>query len=90
MKINVTPLDLEKGKRNDPYGCPLALALCRAFGVGAVVASYVRLTVGGKDFFPSLEMKQFMEAYDRGYQLEPMEFELEDAWVPCGVITLSN
>lgn len=90
MKIWITPLDLQKGVKYDPYGCPIALACRRAFDTWAVLVSYKRITVGEKEFLPSPELSQFMEAYDRGYQLEPMEFELEDAWEPCAVTSLSS
>lgn len=90
MKITITPIDLEKGKRNDPYGCAVNLACRRAFDTHAICASYTVVKVGDKDFLPSREMAQFMRAFDEGWKLEPMELELEEVWAQSGVIILSS
>ena len=78
LTVNVTQEDIDNGRRRTCSGCPVALAISRAWGK--------RITVGPNDFGAShesiplpREAMHFVELFDRGHAktLLPFSFVVE-------------
>lgn len=80
MIVAVTQEHIDKGCRYDAGGCPLALAIDAATGLGSVVRAdviylYDRGELRGMAGHTE-ETARFMHEFDAGRPVEPFEFEL--------------
>jgi len=80
MKIVVTDGCIESGHRNDPCGCPIAIAARHAgFMLAAVETDAIYLYGWANRQAPiplPPEATSFINDYDEGRPVEPFEFEL--------------
>jgi hypothetical protein len=80
LKIDVTHEDIQNGRRNDCFACPVALAFKRAgFDHPYVWYTSVWEYEGSKNRKAILpdSAREFIDAYDTGLILDPFSFEVE-------------
>lgn len=78
MILRVTAEDIQQGERSCCMTCPIALALCRVFGVGAYVTPRTGAHVADRKFALSRGAIRFIKAFDehgRG-AVKPASFRL--------------
>lgn len=76
--INVTQEDIERGKRNSCFQCPLVYAISRALDCGVHVhrnCFFVRDELD--DYSLPQSAIDFIAAFDAGEKVEPFSFEVE-------------
>lgn len=75
-KICVTQSDIKQGKRSQPYGCPVGLAIKRATGESVFVgASFIEI---GDNWPPTRDkVKRFIIDFDTGKKVKPFCFNIE-------------
>jgi hypothetical protein len=87
MKIKVTREDINLGRPNSSYFCPLAYAVGRLFHDCRVIvgSSEINLFIlrdgvefPNKAFKLPLKAKEFIKKFDNEEYVEPFEFELSD------------
>jgi hypothetical protein len=78
--VQVTQLDIKKGKPGDPCGCPVARALKRAFQDRRVSAGEGYIWVGPSSRRMTWRtpgtVRYFISQFDEGQQVEPLSFTL--------------
>ena len=80
ITIKVTQDDIDKGTDRCGYGCPIALAAQRALTNRHIHVGRAITTVFGytdKRVPNPQEAQDFITLFDRGYSVEPFEFELD-------------
>lgn len=76
MNIKVTQNHIDRGKPADSKCCPIALAVKETIGLPIEVGAY-DFTICGEVFeLPSLAYR-FVRGFDRAWEVEPFEFNLE-------------
>lgn len=83
ITVNVTQEDLSNGTACDSLHCALAQAMSRVLGKPVQVWGYWKYADEKEDLalirrFPS-NVRARMNDFDRGYVVEPFEFDLEVA-----------
>lgn len=85
MKIEVTQEDIDSGERRCEGGCPIAMAVSRAFGFCRVVVKTLNCCVWAENrtslpLYFSLPMaaRQFIQNFDNGEGVDPFTFDLEE------------
>ena len=77
MRVYVTDDDILNEKRGVAYNDPIARAIRRAIGRYKSVAVGARtLEIDAKDYPLSEVVRQFVNAFDRGLPVYPIEFEI--------------
>jgi hypothetical protein len=83
MKIAVNRNDIAKGMPGISWGCPVALAIIRALGLGrghimlgTDKAHILRPDDGIRSLDLPPEVQTWIRKFDRGETVEPFEFEL--------------
>lgn len=86
MLIEVTQQDIDKGKRDSPCRCPVALAVQRTTGLpngdirveqdGPFDPCHVK--IGGHKHAMSREADQFIMRFDAGQPVEPLTITVND------------
>lgn len=81
-KVAVTESDIRKGKRCDPCGCPVALALKRsgfphASVLGTNWMTDWRIEPPDDGHLLPPEAARFVDDFDEGRDVEPIAFEVE-------------
>lgn len=76
MKIQVTAEDIRRGRPGICGGCPIALAMRRAFGVPIESWRFVSST--NYSALPQVATV-FVVDFDAGRPVQPIEFEVPDA-----------
>jgi len=83
MKVAVTQECIDKGTRGAADDCPVAWGVREALGESAppdVIIQYDRVLLGNAPQFQVValppEVPVFIDKYDRGFDVEPFEFEL--------------
>lgn len=83
IRVKVTKKLIENGEQCDPVLCPVARAIKKK------LPKYKEITVGPKKVYITkneivkyraklpIEAAQFINHFDRGLEVEPIEFELE-------------
>lgn len=93
IKVIVTAEDIKKGKRINEECCAIALATNRALKdvIGlpvSVTATYVAVTHPEEGYERStqlpMEAIQFVDNFDKGREVFPMEFEIIVTTLKCG------
>lgn len=85
MIINVTAEHIARGKRNDGFRCPVALAFAEGVGHVFVASDCVaRGAFGGILCDLPSEVAAFIDAFDEGVAVSPFAFEVELASPPNG------
>jgi hypothetical protein len=86
VRIEVTKEDIENGKRQDPYGCPVACALKRVTGIPVRVGVFTASIDDGTPYFHYVplpaEVAKFITAFDTNSidtaaLIVPFSFEFE-------------
>ena len=82
MRVEVTAEHIRRGKKNDCFLCPVALAVSGACGrrVNAAVRQIGVKNRNGEDYGyvdTPVPAQQFMKAFDRGEAVEPFAFDLD-------------
>lgn len=77
MKIRITQRHIDLGcpKSTDPEQDPVALAIYEATGLWVEVRSRKVITHYGQHYLPN-PVQKFIEAFDDGQRVGPIEFEL--------------
>jgi hypothetical protein len=76
MIVRVTAEDIKHGLRQTAWACPVVLALKRAFDVEEATCGLTTATVGRFRSTPiPLEVGNRIMQYDKGWGMEPFEFE---------------
>lgn len=79
IKVNVTALDIRDGVRSDIGACPIARAVKRSKrSRGDVWAGPVHISTGLLVYKTPPNVRQWMENYDDGREVEPFTFELTE------------
>ena len=78
IKVSVTQQDIDNGRRQDPFSCPIALSLRRAFGAEQIRIESHRIIIGNQEYRPSKRMKTFIHKFDSGKSVEPQTFIVKD------------
>ena len=74
--IKVEQEDINNGVRHSNNSCPIALAINRTLGVSCrVTMEYI--SIGTLWANLSGKARQFIHGFDRGFPVEPFEFEIE-------------
>jgi hypothetical protein len=84
VTVQVTQEDIDNGHPSNPHGCPVALAMNRAFNRTDACAGQFRLSFHASDganfvvdWLAPPEIFAFISDFDYGHPVEPFEFELE-------------
>lgn len=78
MKISVTQDHISRGKKDDCFQCPVALALRERIGISAVYGAYFRKSWDGSAIGLPKTATNFIYDFDAGEPVEPIEFEIAD------------
>jgi hypothetical protein len=80
--ITVLQDDIDKGVKNDPYSCAIALAVKRDLNRDLVTVGY-HLDIGGLKFanLPP-EARNFVRDFDNGEAVKPFKFEVDIKELP--------
>lgn len=86
MKIRVTKKDIKEGDRNNPFNCPISLAVGRKIGLDKLspfLQRYTRIGVcnatidiGYKIFKTPAICKKFIKDFDKGCEVAPFEIDI--------------
>lgn len=74
ITIDITQADIDAGIREDPYNCPVALAVNRAMGIaGAWVISMVHFKKGRKNYqgLLPIDLLAWRHRFDMSYPIIP-------------------
>lgn len=83
VKIEVTELDINKGRRNNDRRCPIARAFRRAVGRRDVRVSYNSIHIGLKAvYWPTLSAMTFINKFDFNGRtaVKPFSFVAKLIW----------
>lgn len=75
MKITVTHYHISRGRRDDPQFDPVALAISEATGFKPHVGASA-VIIDGSSYNLPRSVRRFIEKFDDGLGVEPIEFEL--------------
>lgn len=75
MKITVTHYHISLARRDDPQYDAVALAIREATGLEPHVGADSVIIAGSKHYLPR-PVQKFIEAFDDGQKVGPIEFEL--------------
>jgi hypothetical protein len=79
LNIKVTQEDIDRGKRDSSFACPVARAASRWGFVALVGGIFINLyAYGGRGFRCQLpqDTVNFIKSFDTGEPVKPFEFEL--------------
>ena len=77
VTIAVLQRDIADGRRCDPYGCPIVLAIYRRLKTDRLVVAAWRDGINisdGRRFVVAPNVKQFMIDFDKGRPVRPSRF----------------
>lgn len=75
MKISITYTHISLARRDDPQYDAVALAIREATGLEPHVGADSVIINGSKHYLP-MSVQKFIEAFDDGRRVGPIEFEL--------------
>ena len=74
MKIQITQQDIDNGKKVDPSGCAIAVALKQEFAYKIGVTNFILI---GKDYYQAMpEVARWIKDFDKGEGVKPITIEL--------------
>jgi hypothetical protein len=77
MIVKVTQKHIAEGERNNYMACPVARALRETLGLDdGVGVSGEHIIIGNRSYNPPQSVRDFVDAFDRDYGVDPFEFEL--------------
>lgn len=77
MRVTVTERDIQKGKRCESGGCPIALAILRVHDEALVLVSTTTVFISGKEYDLPPVARRFVRDFDCCRPVTPFEFDLE-------------
>lgn len=76
MKVKVTKKHIKKGKRGQPTGCPIALALKEQYGLKRPRVHGDQVHFPGKSCDLPDKASFFIQQFDSGEKVVPFEFSI--------------
>lgn len=78
MKISVKQEHIERGEREEPYACPVALAMRESLGKKVYVDRLEFLINGSVVAKLPKSCARFIETFDRGLPVKPFSFRIKE------------
>ena len=76
MRITVTQIDIDHGVMKSAMGCPVARAIQRQTGDCGATTGRTTVVTGARIYYLPQIATKFVEAFDNGLTLKPIEFDL--------------
>lgn len=77
MRIEVNEDDIRQGEPENGDNCPIARAARRVTPLAVSVGTWT-INIGGQSYKLPAEASRFVEAFDAGWKVEPIIFEITE------------